>query len=369
MAGDDQTLIKIAVFGISMSILMTIGLTVMVSGYGSDYDLEEINNYRDELISFSGETMLNQTPWVMTAVYTPWNTTLPVEGHVDPDGWLYGEKITDYDYLGRAADVRLDPEHKSSVPLTVANDLYDYEEATGFKWWIDGGGLLPKLIPVTSNIADILGIDPLQREDRTATLWNYTGYRYVFDPTLPFAVEEGEDPIPSSRDGSLSVVWYSYNGQEGISGALQVYGGDVLLASYAATDIISAYNSQSGYASVYQFNFDGVALNLSIRFDQDAILSGMPLMQAFVTGAWSMAISSLSAGNFFDVENSGAFDMSAGSLIDTFIKVFKFELPGTSSPWVDLVLWILVVLPMSLALAFIALRLMSSVRLFGGGGL
>ena len=82
-----------------------------------------------------------------------------------------------------------------------------------------------------------------------------------------------------------------------------------------------------------------------------------------------MAISSLSAGNFFDVENSGAFDMSAGSLIDTFIKVFTFELPGTSSPWVDLVLWILVVLPMSLALAFIALRLMSSVRLFGGGGL
>ena len=252
--------------------------------------------------------------------------------------------------------------------MTVSNNIYDYEETTGLKWWVDGGGLFPKLIPLTISVADLFDIDPLQREDRTATLWNYTGYRYVFDPTLPFAVD-GEDPIPSSKDGSLSVVWYSYNGQEGISGALQVYGGDVLLASYAATDIISAYNSQSGYASVYEFNFDGVALNLSIRFDQDAILSGMPLMQAFVTGAWSMAISSLSAGNFFDVENSGAFDMSAGSLIDTFIKVFTFDMPGTSSPWVDLILWILVVLPMSLALAFIGLRLISSVRLFGGGGL
>lgn len=364
MAGDDQTLIKIAVFGISVSLIMTIGISVFFLPSAGDYDLDEILDYRSELISFSGETMINETPWIMTSVYTPWNSSLPVEGHIDPDGWLYGENIEDYPSLNKAADIRLDPNQKSSVPITVSDNTVSYEAVQGFKWWVDAGGALPLLSPITLSWADRLGIDPIQTSSEVASIWNYTGYRYVFDPSLPFAAE-GEERA-SSVDGSLSIVWYSYNGQEGISGALQIYGGDVLLASYAATDIIAAYNSSSGYASVYEFDFNGAKLNLSVRFDQDVIQSGTPLMKAFVSGDWSMAVSSKSAGNFFDVENSSAFDLTAGSLIDTFVNVFTFDLPGTSSPWADLILWILVVLPMSLALACITLRLISSLRIFGG---
>lgn len=361
-----STLITIAVFGVTFSLMATIGIGVLFSGYGSAYNFDEIMDYRDELVDFSGETMLNQTPWVMTSVYTPWNSTLPVEGHIDPDGWLYGEKITDYESIGKSADIRLDPTKKSSVPLTVSDDTYSYQSNQGFQWWVDANGLFPRLIPLTLSISSALGIDPVVRSDETATLWNFTGYRYVFDPTLPFAEEDGDD-IPSSRDGSLSIVWYNYSGQEGLSGALQIYGGDILLASYAATDIIAAYSAASGYASVYEFDFQGVKLNLSIRFDQDAIDNGIPLMQAFVSGDWSMAISSLSAGNFFDVEDSTAFDMTAGSVIDTFISIYTFDMPNTSSPWADLIMWLLVGLPMTMAMACIALKLISSLRLLGGG--
>ena len=362
--GDDRTLIVIAVFGISVSLIMTVGISVFFLPTNGDYELDEILDYRQDLVSFSGQTMINETPWIMTSVYTPWNSSLPVEGHVDPDGWLFGERIDDYSSIGKAADIRLDPNQKSSVPITVSDTIMSYEVSDGFKWWVDAGGALPFLSPITLQFAEWFDLDPIDTTLAPASIWNYSGYRYVFDPSLPFAATE--EDRPSSVDGSLSIVWYAYNGQEGISGALQIYGGDVLLASYAATDIIAAYNGSSGYATIYEFDFNGAKLNLSIRFDQDVIQNGTPLMQAFVAGDWSMAISSKSAGNFFDVENSAAFDLTAGSLIETFINVFTFDLPGTSSPWADLILWLLVVLPMSLAMACITLRLISSIRIFGG---
>ena len=358
--GDDSILIKIAVFGVTFSLISTVGIAVLFSGYNSAYSYDEIIDYRSDLVDFSGEMMLNQTPWILTGVFTPWNASLPVEGHIDDDGWLYGEQITDYSSLGKSADIRLDPNNKSSIPITMSDRTYFYEIPSGFEWWVDAGGLMPQLMPITLGFADLIGADPVKYGSATATMWNYTGYRYVFDPTLPFS--EGA----SSREGSLSIVWYNYAGQEGLSGALQIYGGDILLASYAATDIISAYSASSGYASVYEFDFQGVKLNLSIRFDQNVIDSGMPLMQAFVSGNWSMAISSLSAGNFFDVENSAAFDMTAGSVIDTFVSIYTFDMPNTSSPWADMIMWLLVGLPMTLALACVALRLISSLRLLGG---
>lgn len=90
-------------------------------------------------------------------------------------------------------------------------------------------------------------------------------------------------------------------------------------------------------------------------------------MQAWTNGDWTMAISSVSAGNFYDIKNSTAFDLTAGSMISTWVNIFTLDMPTVSSPWANLIMWILVVLPMSLALACIALKLVSSVRLLGGG--
>ena len=357
--GDDDVLIKIAVYGITFSLIATVGITVLFSGYNADYDYEQISRYRDDLVSFSGQTMLNQTPWVLTGVYTSWNATMPVDGHIDADGWLYGESVG-YSQIGQSANIKLDHNNKSSIPISVSTNEYTTTKVSGFQWWANAGGLLPFLPVVTIPIADAIGADYKTYETKTATNWNYTGYRYVFDPTLPFSSEG------SSVDGSLSVVWYSYGGQEGISGALQIYGGDVLIASYAATDIIAAYSSASGYATVYDFDFQGARLSLSIRFDPSVIDGGVPLMQAFTQGSWSMAISSLSAGNFYDVKNSSAFDMTAGSVIDTFISIYTWDMPQTSNPWATTIMWLLVGLPMTLALACVALRLISTIRIIGG---
>lgn len=363
-SGDDQTLIKIAVFGVAFSIIATLGLAVLVLD-GGDYDYETIQGYRDDLISFSGEGMINQNPWVLEHVYTPWEVSDGVNAsHIDDDNWLYGEEITSADYSGglnESTNIRLDPDWKSSVPITVSSSEYVYEFVDGYTWWGDPDN--PFSI-ITRPIGEFFGGDIYTYDSVTATQFNHTGWRYVFNPTLPFSVADNDNPNnTSSKDGSLSVVWYDYGGQEGLSGGLQIYGGDVLLSSYSASDIVAGYNNTSTYATTYDFNFNGTMLTLSIRFDADVLAEGTPLMQAFSAGNWTMAISSLSAGNFYDIEESTSFASTAGSMVDTFVSIYTFDMPNVENGWAKTIMWLLVGLPMTLAMLCVTLRLVSSVRL------
>ena len=355
--GDDATLMKIAVFGLAMSIICTLGIQLMFVETG-DYSYDDIQAYRNELINFSGEGMVNNSPWVLTHVMTPWDPTTPASEHFE-DGWLYGEDVgPDYPDINKAADIHMDPDQKSSVPITYTRERVSYEQQSGTEWWAN--------IPIIGWLGTSLGFDPYTYETVVANNWNYTGYRYVMDPTLPFA----ENPnTPSARDGSLSLVWYSYNGQEGISGGLDIYGGrsgastDVIkLASYAAVDIIADYNTGSAYATVYDFDFEGTHLNLSIKFNANVIENGTPLMQAWTEGQWSFAISSISAGNFLDIENSNAYSTTMGGMLDTFIKIYTFNLPDFNNPWAAMILWLMVGLPMTIALLCVTMRVISTIK-------
>lgn len=347
--GDDATLMKVAIFGLAMSIICTMGIQIMFVETG-DYDYEDIQAYRNELISFSGETMVNNNPWVLTHVYTPWNTSLDPSTHFD-DGWLYGEDITTYPDLNKSADIHMSPDYKSSVPITFTREVASYEERNGSQWWAN--------IPIIGWIGENLGFDPYTYKTVIANNWNYTGYRYVLDPTLPFA----EDPdTPSARDGSLSLVWYSYGGQEGLSGGLDIYGGEIKLASYSATDIIADYNDSSSYATVYDFDFEGTHLNLSIRFNPTVIENGTPLMEAWSNGDWSFAISSVSAGNFLDIKGSNAYATTMGGMLDTFIQIYTFNLPDFNNEWAAMVLWLMVGLPMTIAMLCVTMRVIQALK-------
>lgn len=360
--GDDSTLIKVAVFGVAFSIIATMGLAVLFLD-GGQYDYDSIQGYRDDLIEFSGESMINQSPWVLEHVYTPWVPSYGVEGHMDKDGWLYGEELDNTEFtggLGQSANIRLDPAQKSTVPISVSSEKPTYTYEDGYKWWADPDNFFSV---VTKPIGEFFGNDPLTYAEGTASIWNFSGLRYMFLPTLPFAVADEDNPTNTSvKNGALNVVWYNYGGQEGISGGLQVYNGDVLLSSYSAADIVAGYNSTDAYATVYDFNFNGTIIKLSIRFDADVIAAGTPLMEAFTAGYWTMAISSTSAGNFYDVEDGVSFTSTAGSMIDTFVDIYTFDMPNVSNGWAKTVMWLLVGLPMTLAMLCVTLRLVSSIR-------
>lgn len=366
--GDDGVLVKIAIFGFAMSLIATALFTVLLVDTGGDYSYDEINAYRDELIGFSGDSMINETPWVLSHVYTPWNDSYPAVDstdpsldHIDDDGWLYGEdKTTAYlNTLDSKIHVKLDPNYKSSTMLDYHDETY--KAFKGFKSWSRASGTISGTIfgwlGLDTYYANLTNQDIRVYGDETAHSWNFTGYRYVFDPTLPFSEDTGR-----IVDGSLSIVWYNFNNQEGLSGGLVITDGDILIANYSATDIIADYNTTSGYATVYDFNFGGVVLTLSIRFDQNAIEEGMSMMQAWTTGNWEMAISSPSAGSFFDIEHSSSFTVTAGNMIQTFMKIYKMDMPEIDNAWVKVVIWMLTGLPMTMAMLLITLRLINGFR-------
>lgn len=371
----EKTLIKIAIFCIAMSIMSTCLVSLYIQG-SSDYDYDTINGYRSELTTFSGGQLTNDNPWVLNGVYTPFtpSTIAPedIPDHIERDGnrtigWLFGEKITDYPYLGEVADIKLDPDQKSNQLLTVG-DPYNYQYRNGTSWWNGGNDagiviLNPDLVRWFSQATGIGDVDEnygYETVSGSANNWSYTGYRYTFDPVLPFNSEA------SAKDGRLSIVWYQIKNESGLSGALEIYADkdheQIKLGSISASDIISTfYRSTEGYVHVFDFNFEGTHLNLTIRFDPTIYSQYGTLQQAWDAGAWSMAVSSVSAGNFFDVENSNAFNVTAGSMLDTFVQIYTFDYPHFEDGWTEVIMWLLVGLPMTLAMLFVTMRLVGGV--------
>lgn len=372
--GDAHTLVVIAIFCIAMSVMSTCLVSMFVSG-SSDYDYDTINAYRSDLTSFSGGQLVNDTPWVLNGVYTPFTPgSIPDEDipdHIERDGgrttgWLFGQKITDYPYLGEVADIKLDKDQKSNQLLTVGNPT-EYEYRNGKSWWNGGNEwgvtvLDPGLVRWFSETTGIGDIDEnygYETVSGAANNWNYTGYRYTFDPVLPFSSQA------SAKDGRLSLVWYQIPGDTGLSGALEIYADkdheQIKLGSISARDIINTFRSSEGYVQTFDFDFEGTHLNLTIRFDPTVYNSYSTLQQAWDDGAWAMAISSASAGNFFDVENSNAFNVTAGSMLDTFVQIYTFEYPHFDNSWMEFIMWILVGLPMTLGMLLITMRLVGGV--------
>lgn len=370
----ERTLIKVAIFCIAMSVVSTCVVTLFVQGT-SDYDYDTINAYRSQLTEFSGGQLINDNPWVLNGVYTPFTPgTIPdseIPNHIENDngqsiGWLYGRKITNYPYLGEATGIKLDPKQKSNQLLTVGNP-YDYEYRTGASWWNGNNDLGVTLLNAdvvrwlsrTTGIGDIDDDYGYETVSGSANNWNYTGYRYVFDPVLPFSSQA------SARDGRLSLVWYQIPTDTGLSGALEIYGGkdqsQIRLGRISSAEIITAFRSTAGYSQVFDFNFEGTHLNLTIQFDPTVYNSFSSLQDAWDAGSWSMAISTASAGNFFDIDNSNAFNVTTGSMLDTFISIYTFDYPHFENSWVEFIMWILVGLPMTLGLLFITMRLVGGV--------
>lgn len=364
--GDDSTLIKIAIFGIAFSMIVT-GMVTMLATNG-DYDYDTIAEYRSKLVDFSGDSMLNETPWVLTHCYTPFIpgsvAEADVPDHIDEAGWLFGEDIA-YSQIGKSADISLDKNQCSNQYLTTG-DVYNYSYQDGEEWW--NGGNDWDIVIMDPWLANLLtgghSGDGYKYVNGSGNNWNYTGYRYVFDPTLPFSAGT------SSKDGQLSIVWYSFGDESGLSGGLDIYGtnhqygtpaSETRLARISASDLILGYESNGGYATVYDFDFNGIKLHLSIRFNPDVASNYPSLRAAWDDGAWTMAVSTASAGNFFDVENSNTFVNTAGSMVDTFIEIYTFDYPEFDEPWVNVVLWLMVGLPMTMGMLLVSMRLVGGI--------
>lgn len=363
--GDDRLQIQLAVWGIVISIVVSALLPVLIPGSESTgYGIDEIYDERASLELYTGETMTNQSPFVLQHVYTPY--VFGEEYNLTEEGWLYGTELLDAEdnpsyilngeqYIGQT-QIRLDPSMKSTVPLYDSQTYYTtfvYESYFDFM----GGGFWQGVVEGALTFIGALHNDNIEdaiyaevpSKDAYPT-WNYTGYRYELDPMLRINTENGTS-TKAVDDAKLSIVWYDVDGQEGISGGLVLYNNktNAILASYTSAEIVAAYNSMNQNASQFKLNFDGTIVNMWIKFDPEVLINGLDLSQSFSLGKWTVAFTSASADAYLDVQNSNSFTASLGSMLDTYIQIFTLDVPELSPEW-NLVLWILCIMPMGLAM-------------------
>lgn len=358
--GNDRLQISLAVFAVVMSLVITMMIPMVAPAYdtGTGYSYADIYAEKASLQSYTGQSMTNLTPFVLTDVYTPYVYGGPV--NVDDAGWLYGERI-DYSrsgqmgqtVIGSTSNIYLDPEYKSSTPLMPAEDTLTYTEH-GRAWWAFGADGLPNIFGYT---ALALGLTDwvFTSEQKTGDFnnWNFTGYRYVFDPMLYLDYTDPDSTPysdPSQQDGTLSVVWYKTRTSQGLSSGLVLYNDKTrgLVANYDITDIVKNYGIGSTYSTRYTLDFNGASIYLNIRFDPQVMAESMDLTTAFDQGLWTLAITAPSMDNFMDIRNSSSLSNSAGSVLQTYFQILSFDLPNVPFNW-SIILWVLCVLPIDMA--------------------
>ena len=360
--GDDRLQVGTIVFCIVISFVITSAVPFLAPNVEGDADdIENLYNARIQIANFTGASMTNMAPWQLTGIYTPYvvGTATPDNPHLSDSGWLYGDSITtgDYaDYIGQTI-IKMDPSKKSDTALSQAKSepitVYD-----GYKWYYNPDGTLTRAyamaVGVISGLFNLSAPDIHTYKTMEAPNWDFTGYRYEFAPLTKIA----NNAQTASDDARLSVVWYSEyanaNGvySEGLSGGLVLMNSktNAIIANLPVTEIVSNYNIASGYATAYAIDFEGYKLNFNIRFDADVITSGsISLEDAFTRGYWSLAVSSVSASNLLDLQNSTTLATSVGGIIDTYKNIFTFSLPNVPMEW-SIVLWVLCILPLDVVM-------------------
>lgn len=376
MAEDgDSVQLAVAVFCLTISLAVSILMPIALPGQGDGTDWQEVYGARAELEGFTGASMTNQSPWQLTGVYLPY---ISGQEFQVIDDWLTGPAV-DYPYIGEYSAIKLDPSMKSSVPLAVQEDVQTVN--TGYYQWYwtayDGG--LNPFYNFSNWVSQSLGwgtVDPYVYRTAELPTWEYSGYRYEFQPILKINTTDGENEL-ATDDGRLSIVWYDTYGTEGISGGLMLYSNQTrgVVANITAAEIVADYSRSDAYATHYTLNFDGIPVNMYIRFDPDVITGSQDLMDAWSSGDWSLAFSVTSASNLLDLENSMANAVSIGTIIDTYVKIMTMDIPQLNIYW-NVVLYILCVVPLQLVMVMFLSRfgiagtgagIIGSVLMFAGG--
>lgn len=370
----NMSIAGVAVFAIVISLMLAAMLPVMGVGVTGDTDADSVAEQKMALSRFNGQSILNTAPFELKGVYLQYvpGQTVNEDENFTPDGWLYGTSVDNYQYIGEVAQIRFDPNQKADNILQPTNDTvtylktydywwsHDYQKDQGTPGWIRNVQSFFQGIGHALNV-DLGGMPETYKEWTTeqANYWQYQGYRYYFEPVVKVEVDENDDEQKiTTKNMSLSVVWYKMVNTEGISGGLVIYNEakKTVVQNITMEEIIGNYNTTSGYASNYDMNFDGVPITFSIRFDQRVLDGEVPMVEAFQQGMWTCAFSTNSVSSL--IEENGTFTLNAGNTLKTYTEILTVSYPGLASPW-NIIVWLLCTIPLTVLTLEVVLKFLA----------
>lgn len=288
---------------------------------------------RDQVLqsyfNFTNSTRKEQ-PWCLTGIFEPY---LGGAYNYTPDGWLYGRLVksnTPTQYAGTPQGFTVVRGLNGQIDTPSDNVVYTYMTVGGAQTY-DGHSNGDVYTYVTMDIAhksDIFFTDQLKRTSGEYFYYEYTGYRYSFQPLesgYTTVTENGETHVMkvNNTTSSLSLIWYDFASQSGISGQLIISGSDQGVAYLTAEDIVKAFNSVTSTAR-FEMNFNGIPMAIYIRLDPSMRAAGESIEDCYNKGYWSIMVASYTTESV--AYTSQDYSFSPEKIWETTISLLTFNL-------------------------------------------
>ena len=290
--------------------------------YVSEDVMDEVFSAYDR---FTGQNNKKEQPWALTGIYKPY---LGGTYHYTDDGWLYGDLVTRYtpsQYIGTTGQYTVVKGMNGVENDKISVYTYDTDSTQ------DGhskGDVYTYVVMDKAYQSDIFFTDQLKKETDKGFYYEYSGYRYAFQPLedgyTTYTDENGDRQITkmSATTSSLSLIWYNFLSQSGISGQLIITGQDFGVAYLTAADIVRAFNSTNNTAR-FEMNFDGVPMAIYIRIDP-SMTQNHSVEYCYNEGYWSIMVASLSTGTA--TYYTADYALSPEKIWDTTVNLLTFNL-------------------------------------------
>ena len=310
----------IVVLAVAILFLMPTFISVFVEK-NTDQDETPVNldNVLEGYNKFTGTYPTNEEIWALTGIYTPVgidsNGNATSNYAYTPDHWIYGARVGTYSpsqFTG-----------SSSYAVGYNDGFYYYTGNT-----LDGhktGDLYTSVAMDTAQKSDIFFTPSGKRVDGENWFYEYDGFRYSFQPISDYYYKNADGDITktTASNTSLSLIWYDFYGNSGISGQLVLSGSDSGVAYLTSSEIVSAFNSANNMAK-FKMTFNGNDMNVYIKIKNEYTSLGYSVAECFDMGYWEIMVTSISTN--IQTYLSTDYSMNVYNIWETFIDILTFDM-------------------------------------------
>ena len=317
---DNNFTFGVVVLAVAILFLMPTFISVFVEkDIEEETAPEQLDKVLDGYRRFTGSYPTNEEVWTLTGIYTP--VGIDAEGNASvsyaytEDHWIYGARKTNYtpsQFIG-----------SSSYTVGYDKGFYFYTSNT-----LDGhntGDLYTSVAMDVNQKSDIFFTPSGKREIGENWYYEYNGFRYSFQPLSDYMYKDADGDLrkTTASNTSLSLIWYDYYGDSGISGQLVLSGSDSGVAYLTASEIVSAFNSANNMAK-FNMEFNGNAMSVYIKIKNEYTSAGYSVAECFDLGYWEIMVTSVSTN--LQTYISTDYSMNIYTIWDTFLDLFTFNM-------------------------------------------
>lgn len=349
--GDSAFTYKILLIAVAMTFLLPVFIsTFTITEEDTDPQTEELLNEALEGYNrFTGgnSSIANESVWVLNGIYRPYAGNGSNYLYTS-DGWLAGSVVASYSPSQYTGNEAYTVNRTSENYYEYAGNTYDGHEA---------GDMYTSVTMDVTEKSNIFFTTNSKVTNGQYFYYEYSGLRYSWVPlTSTYSYDENGNLIESNPStSSLSLIWYDYVGNSGISGQLIISAGeDKGVAYLTSQDIIEAFDPTVNTAK-FTLYFSGVPMNIYIRIDPAHTSLNQSIEYCYNMGYWSVMVTSPSV----DIRDYTSADNSFNvySVFDTAVDLLTFNLDDYDlTETSKTVASIAFVLPLYLALIVVGLN-------------